>query len=72
MKDVSGEGRTVFFVSHNMSAVKTLCNKAIFLNKGEIEFIGEIETAISKYYKNEEKSASQNYFKKIHVPNIFS
>ena len=29
MKDVSGEGRTVLFVSHNMGAIKALCNKGI-------------------------------------------
>lgn len=37
MKDVSGEGRTVLFVSHNMGAIKTLCNKAFLLQKGMLE-----------------------------------
>ena len=39
MGDVSkGEGRTVLFVSHNMAAVKELCNQGILLNQGRIEY----------------------------------
>jgi lipopolysaccharide transport system ATP-binding protein len=38
MKDLStGEGRTVLFVSHNIGAVKNLCNNGIILEKGEIK-----------------------------------
>ncbi len=50
MKDVSmGEGRAVLFVSHNMSSIKYLCNKAILLNQGQIHFQGEVENTIEKY-----------------------
>ena len=50
MGDVSkGEGRTVLFVSHNMAAVKSLCNNGIVLNKGIIEHIGEINSCVSLY-----------------------
>ena len=39
MRDLSAsQGRTVLFVSHNMSAVKSLCNKGLVLEKGEIKF----------------------------------
>jgi lipopolysaccharide transport system ATP-binding protein len=34
MQDVAGEGRTVLFVSHNMSAVTSLCKRAILLTQG--------------------------------------
>ena len=34
MGDVAREGRTVLFVSHNMNAIASLCNKAIFLSEG--------------------------------------
>ncbi|MDT3698287.1 MAG: ABC transporter ATP-binding protein [Thermincola sp.] len=37
MKDVSQEGRTVLFVSHNMGAVEGLCSSGILLDKGEIK-----------------------------------
>ncbi len=36
MKDVSKGGRTVFFVSHNMAAVQTLCTRAIVLKDGYV------------------------------------
>ncbi len=36
MKEVAGHGRTVIFVSHNMEAVKSLCSRALFLEKGQI------------------------------------
>jgi len=52
MKDVSGEGRTVLFVSHNMEAVKNLCTKAILLEKGHNVFSGYSSEVVSKYFSN--------------------
>ncbi len=50
MGDVSkGEGRTVLFVSHNMAAVKSLCNKGIVLENGSMKFDGEIHQALDLY-----------------------
>jgi lipopolysaccharide transport system ATP-binding protein len=52
MQDVSkGEGRTVLFVSHNMSAVRSLCKRGIVLENGSISFSGDINSSIS-YYLN--------------------
>ncbi|UTC90783.1 ABC transporter ATP-binding protein [Treponema denticola] len=48
----TGQGRTVLFVSHNMAAVKSLCNKGIILEKGRLKFRSDdIDKAIS-YYLN--------------------
>jgi lipopolysaccharide transport system ATP-binding protein len=49
MGDVAKEGRTVLFVSHNIGAIKTLCQKGIYLQDGHIEFIGDVNDAISSY-----------------------
>lgn len=49
MKDVSGEGRTVLFVSHNMAAITQLCNQAILLVKGEVKCVDKTEKTISQY-----------------------
>jgi lipopolysaccharide transport system ATP-binding protein len=50
MGDVSRtDGRTILFVSHNMSAVKTLCKKGITLSNGTLEFSGDISQAVDKY-----------------------
>ncbi len=51
MGDISkGEGRTVLFVSHNMAAVKNLCNNGILLSNGQIVESNTIDTVIQKYY----------------------
>jgi len=52
MKDVSGQGRTVLFVSHNMPAVQTLCSRALLLKNGELHYEGDTEKTISFYLKN--------------------
>lgn len=50
MGDISkGEGRTVLFVSHNMTAVKSLCTKGILLENGLIASNDVIENVIDKY-----------------------
>jgi lipopolysaccharide transport system ATP-binding protein len=43
------EGRTVLFVSHNMSAINSLCEKAIYLELGRLQELGEAKTVVSKY-----------------------
>jgi len=53
MGDISkGEGRTVLFVSHNLGSVNQLCKKGIVLDKGQLVFNGESNTAIAYYLKN--------------------
>lgn len=51
MQDVSkGEGRTVLFVSHNMGAVRNLCNVGIVLENGIKVFEDEINAAVEYYH----------------------
>ncbi len=49
MKDVSKSGRTILFVSHNMSAIRSLCNRTILLAQGEKALEADSETVISQY-----------------------
>jgi lipopolysaccharide transport system ATP-binding protein len=49
MESISSEGRTVLFVSHNMSAVATLCERAILLQKGREAMDGSVDAVISHY-----------------------
>ena len=49
MQDVSKSGRTVLFVSHNLGAVKQLCQSCILLDKGSIVSSGGTEKVIAKY-----------------------
>jgi lipopolysaccharide transport system ATP-binding protein len=49
MGEVSREGRTVIFVSHNMSAVRQLCDRAMVIDGGNKVFDAEVGAAISHY-----------------------
>lgn len=50
MQDVSkGEGRTVLFVSHNMTSIKGLCQRGIWLKNGLIKDTGEINDIVRNY-----------------------
>ena len=49
MKDVSNSGRTILFVSHNTTAVQGLCNKAAFLQKGNLVKYGEVGEVLHDY-----------------------
>lgn len=54
MKDVSqGGGRTVLFVSHNMSAVKMLCTRGLVLHNGLLEKRGTAEECVDYYLGND-------------------
>ena len=43
------EGRTVLYVSHNMSTIRQLCDRCIVLDKGKVIFTGDVESAIGIY-----------------------
>lgn len=62
MGDVSkNEGRTVLFVSHNMSAIQNLCQKAILLKNGGIQYQG-IVSDVTALYHNEDLTSNQIEF----------
>ena len=58
MSEVSQAGRTILFVSHNMAVVEKLCQRAIVLQDGQIDFQGETEEAIH-HYMNKMLAASK-------------
>jgi lipopolysaccharide transport system ATP-binding protein len=49
MENVGKEGRTVLFVSHNMSAIEHLCNSGIVLESGKMAFTGSADAAVQHY-----------------------
>lgn len=54
MKDVAnGSGRTVLFVSHNMTAVRSLCKSGILLENGMVKETGNIESVVAKYLQED-------------------
>jgi lipopolysaccharide transport system ATP-binding protein len=65
MKDVSGEGRTVLFVSHSMPTITSLCEKVILLDAGRVIEYGRASEVISRYYFNLESSKHHIDFSKV-------
>jgi lipopolysaccharide transport system ATP-binding protein len=49
MRDVATGGRTVLLVSHNMTAVTSLCSRAVVLEAGRLAFAGEVGGAVGYY-----------------------
>ena len=49
MEDVSKQGRTVLFVSHNMSAVESLCSRAILLDHGKLCMDDTARNVVKQY-----------------------
>ena len=49
MADVARSGRAVLYVSHNMRTVAQLCDRALFLDHGHLEYDGTVEHAIELY-----------------------
>jgi lipopolysaccharide transport system ATP-binding protein len=52
MGHVAEEGRTVLFVSHNMTAVQALCSRAIWLNEGQLKEEGSPGVVVSRYLQD--------------------
>ncbi len=49
MGSVAGEGRTVLFVSHNMTAIQSLCHRALWLQGGQLVEDGPAPGVVSRY-----------------------
>jgi lipopolysaccharide transport system ATP-binding protein len=58
MGDVAGEGRTVLFVSHNMTSISTLCPRSLLLSQGRVELDGPSTDVIDQYFKSIAKMPS--------------
>ncbi|MGM9825222.1 MAG: polysaccharide ABC transporter ATP-binding protein [Paludibacteraceae bacterium] len=67
MKDVSqGEGRTVLFVSHNMGSIAQLCTTGVLLSKGQVAYMGNVRSCISRYIDD---NASSTIYKNAQSDN---
>ena len=58
MQDVSKGGRTVLFVSHNMSAIQSLCAHGVFLKSGRLDTLGATSSVIARYISQSAAVAS--------------
>ncbi len=58
MEATGKEGRTVLFVSHNMAAVRNLCDRAICLDGGRVRFAGQAGAVIDAYLQQSLRAGS--------------
>ncbi len=49
MGQVSRHGRTVLFVSHQMTAIKSLCTRAILMENGQVTLDGDVDQVVDRY-----------------------
>jgi lipopolysaccharide transport system ATP-binding protein len=59
LKDMSSTGRTVIYVSHNMTSVRELCRRAIHLDQGRLVQYGPVQQVIEQYLKGSEDRANE-------------
>lgn len=68
MNEVAGHGRTVIFVSHNMEAIKSLCERALYLEKGEIIKDSNPAEVIDFYMQSQQGQQLIQEFSYEHAP----
>lgn len=66
MRDISTEGRTVLFVSHNMAAIRSLCTRGILLSKGQKVFEGSAGECVDRYLAD----VTQNATNEVDLTNV--
>jgi len=62
MGEVAEQGRTVLFVSHNLTAVKRLCRRTLRLDKGLIVDSGDTKQVVLKYIQSETQTRMQRHW----------
>jgi len=60
MKEIKERGTTMVFISHNLNSVQLLCDKAIYLKNGNIQFAGETRKALNEFKKDALKGKKDN------------
>src|SRR5204862_1239936 len=50
IREMRERGMTLIFVSHDMPAIRNLCDRVLLLNRGSVEFEGPPDEAVSRYH----------------------
>jgi lipopolysaccharide transport system ATP-binding protein len=59
MEDVTGEGRTVLFVSHNMGAISRLCSQGLYIETGMMVLEDKMQTVVDTYLNSNQGNPSE-------------
>ena len=68
MSDVASEGRTVIFVSHNMSAIQRLTHECIILDKGKMVMRARTPEAVDYYLTNDFSASGERKYLSPEIP----
>jgi len=58
MGEAARQGRTILFVSHNMSAIRALCSRALLLEAGRVAMDGDVNACVERYLANVTESGA--------------
>jgi len=67
MESVSREGRTILFVSHNMTALKSLCDRAILLENGRKVLEDDVNSVVNYYLSDSENNLTNRVWNDINT-----
>jgi len=70
MDDIHNSGKTIIFVSHNMNAIRNICDRVMLLNNGKLEAIGATDEIINRYLNETAlplEKVTSRFIKKIEV-----
>jgi len=59
MTSLMEEGTTILFVSHDIHAVRALCNQGVYLQKGKVVFVGDSGDAVDLYIKDDQQASNK-------------
>jgi lipopolysaccharide transport system ATP-binding protein len=65
MGDLATAGRTIVFVSHNLTAVRTLCQTAIWLDHGAVKMHGPVHDVVNGYVESAETMTSERVWESV-------
>lgn len=60
MRDVSESGRTILFVSHNLAAIQSLCNRALYFEHGKLKLEGDTTHVVNNYLSHVAKTTLEH------------
>jgi lipopolysaccharide transport system ATP-binding protein len=68
MGEVGHQGRTILFVSHNMSAVQSLCTRSIWIDHGAVKMDGPSSSIVSSYLNQGQLTSGQRVWTENECP----
>ncbi|MEQ1761682.1 MAG: polysaccharide ABC transporter ATP-binding protein [Pyrinomonadaceae bacterium] len=61
MGDVARQGRTILFVSHNMSAILELCDRSVLIEKGQLAYDGPAAQCVEEYFNHNSQNLEETH-----------